>query len=500
MRSRPEDENPNEIKSEKATADRLAKAIQDNDPEAVARIVDDFEVVDGQAFPKEQIFDLADIISEGKTAIELAAALGHWDCVRAIVEKRQGDPKEDRARYGVALLQLMKANNIDETRRNELALLLLAAGANPNQVDEEGNSCLHLAISRNRDWRFIEYLIISANADLTLENKEAKTPGELATAREDLWPDHYELRGSPSVLERIIDQKKGPKEPELHARIVDSFLKQLAARDNTVRMGGPNFWLIKKIINEKSIAKEWYDKDGNTLLHTAALINYEIAVKLLLSHNFSETAKNAAEQTPQETAAAASVYGMEKIFNDFHAWRDRQSTLFLLALTTINQNEKNISFHGRFKPLSTVFIFNILPFLMSSPPVKGEVSAILASARTDFGVMVENQQARRVAHQVVDEQKKTVWFPSETAKHFGDRLGAYWMKTASQIGEAANYFLTREPKSKTADLVRKYGLLRYHKPPEQKSEQKNENKKEDATKNKTEVSPKKGGPSSSGPG
>jgi ankyrin repeat protein len=115
--------------------------------------------------------------AEGQTPIELAASKGHWDCVKAIAQRRRVH-MHDSAGYGKVLLKAVNQN-----QSIEIIKVLLEAKAPVNFTFKDGNTCLHRVVELNRVDLISLFLADSDNTNLTQLNDKGQTPIELAASK-----------------------------------------------------------------------------------------------------------------------------------------------------------------------------------------------------------------------------------------------------------------------------------------------------------------------------
>lgn len=116
---------------------------------------------------------------QNRTPVELAAALGYWDCVELLVQfnHRGGNDKKqvEDAHYEQALLFAIKEGHYSAVK------LLLEKGAPFDRCSLElGNIALYWAVKNNAKKPEIITLLLEHGIDASVRNKDGKTVAELA--------------------------------------------------------------------------------------------------------------------------------------------------------------------------------------------------------------------------------------------------------------------------------------------------------------------------------
>ncbi|MCL5272806.1 MAG: ankyrin repeat domain-containing protein, partial [Gammaproteobacteria bacterium] len=127
---------------------------------------------------------------EQRTPLELAAINGYTLIVSLLLEKNSAVIKSD---YGFAVLhQVIKSDINLLEQRVEVAKLLLSMGANPDALDEHGNTPLLTAVEHNRP-SFIKVLV-DEHANLEFIGKDGNTPLHKAI-----------IKGNKQLVKSILD-------------------------------------------------------------------------------------------------------------------------------------------------------------------------------------------------------------------------------------------------------------------------------------------------------
>lgn len=113
--------------------------------------------------------EVADILRAAGAYLNLeeAAACGQQELVARLLA--EGANPND----GAAIVRASFAEN------EEIVRMLVAAGADVNVQDDEGNTALHYAVRWELD-KIARFLLIECNADADIENDEEETPFDLA--------------------------------------------------------------------------------------------------------------------------------------------------------------------------------------------------------------------------------------------------------------------------------------------------------------------------------
>jgi ankyrin repeat protein len=132
---------------------------------------------------------------DGKTPIELAGELGHWDCVKLLLENSYGQYFNHDAKslhLDNVLINAIKDNQYHITE------LLLEKGAKCNVIDEKGNIALYWAI-QNKNYQ-ITALLLKHRADCNIIGENGNMP--LYWAMQANQPNLFSL---------LLEHKANPK-------------------------------------------------------------------------------------------------------------------------------------------------------------------------------------------------------------------------------------------------------------------------------------------------
>jgi len=194
--------------------------------------------------------------------------------------------------------------------KHEAALaLLLENNADPNLRDEHGETPLHVMIALGRPAKLTE-LLLAANADVRVRNIKGMTPLYMAVEnkRADLIPmllehgsdifaaDNKSSDNTP--LERaVIDN-----DPEVLKAIItkDTVLQKDSAGNTPIHIALKNkadVNVVELIVNLQGDINA-RNKEGNTAIHIAAIVDHGTAGALLLSRGADIFAPNSRGESP----------------------------------------------------------------------------------------------------------------------------------------------------------------------------------------------------------
>lgn len=252
----------------------LIQAIEANLPNAVAHLLH---------------CNLASKVPEhkGKTPVEIAASLEHWDCVEAIASGKKTDAM-DTSRYGSALLSLLLNPKPSADRKLQTAKKLLEAGALTTYRDEaSADSCLHVAAKANQ--QHIIQLLLEFKSDLTATNLAQQTPIEIA-AKNGYW-----------LCVEII--AKHQKDEDGKKGYGNALLEAAASRrDETARI----------LLGAGALTSQFFLESRNSCLHTAVEKRHTAMISLFFEfkrdHLAHLTHQNKLKQTPLKMAASLGYW------------------------------------------------------------------------------------------------------------------------------------------------------------------------------------------------
>ncbi len=145
--------------------------------------------------------DLTQKNEKGKTPIELAAENKQWKCVVIIANSKKEEENAHDSRYGSALLEAVKADELNVAKK------LLKASASLNwQTTADENRLLHHAVLNNNPEMIS--LLLEYGANLTLKNKDGRTLIQLA-AEYKHWNCVVTIANSKKEEEKAHDSNYG---------------------------------------------------------------------------------------------------------------------------------------------------------------------------------------------------------------------------------------------------------------------------------------------------
>lgn len=233
-----------------------------------------------------------------RTPIQFAAMLGHWECVKEIVQNKEPDA-DDNARYGIVLDLAVENQKID------IVMLLLARGVrSKNAVRLAVGICdIHINMIN---------LLLSFNSDITKRDWcDSYTPIEYAAEKAyQTSVDAAEYRGMDFYAATLEREKNywACVEAIAKNRNTDS---QDAARYNAalfyaVRAG--RISTIMVLLKARAGAIPYCDHNGNSSLHLAARAGDASIVALLLFYGVSPTIRNSIGETPEVVAINSDTH------------------------------------------------------------------------------------------------------------------------------------------------------------------------------------------------
>lgn len=222
--------------------------------------------------------DITKTNENNRKPIEVASMNNQWDCVQAIVDNKKLENSETGG-YGFAFVLALKCDKFD------VAKALLAAGAVTTwHTVPDKDTSLHLAVKK-RNLEMLD-LLLKANASLTVENKDGRTPMQLATDQK-YW----------DVIEKIAQSKHAEangSDKYGTAIYYAVYHQQVNTVEVLINAGAPINW-------ENSVT-------GDRYLHQAVKNKDLAMVKLLLNHSASQSETNKDNKTPVELACELGAW------------------------------------------------------------------------------------------------------------------------------------------------------------------------------------------------
>ncbi len=209
-----------------------------------------------------------------------------WSSVDQSIRNKRGQTAADLARdFKVGL-----DDGINELFNKNTKIV--GQGGRVTEVDDKGRTGLMLAMNRN-DTAFAKQQI-AGGSDVNARAKNGSTP------------IHYAVRapkGTVDFVKMIIDTKKA----DLNA--INSYGETpLLQLYNNVSLKTADRAQIARMLIENGANRDLKDKDGNTLLHIAALVG-DVAMIDFLKSPAGVVVKNSKGETPLDLARKGNVSG-----------------------------------------------------------------------------------------------------------------------------------------------------------------------------------------------
>ncbi|HSW70094.1 MAG TPA: ankyrin repeat domain-containing protein [Gammaproteobacteria bacterium] len=300
----------------------LLQAIKNNDEKAVERLITQTNV--SEEFKSEELLE------DKQTPIQLAAKLGHWDCVEAIAKNAETDPS-DTARYGYALYEAVVKNRLD------MVMLLMSTGASTGYGTKTGG-CLHQAARKGHAEILCFLLPLFDVSNISKKSEENLTPIELA------WKSgHWNC---------VIAIARLKKADDADNKAIYSKILFDAVRDNHINTA--------RTLLQAGAPLPPASVNGNSPLHFAARHGNKDMIALLLSFGASTTAKNHAKQTPTQLAASLDLADVYTAGWDIYMKAEALKVTTLLMLFVQTKRRPGSFFH---KLPNTIIESYLLRFL-----------------------------------------------------------------------------------------------------------------------------------------
>jgi ankyrin repeat protein len=239
--------------------------------------------------------------NSGSTPLHEASRKGQLESMELLIS-RGADVNTQDAK-GNSPLHLAAPVELHE----KTAGILLAHDANPNLRDEHGETPLHVVITLGRPKEIVSALL-AGGADVTGRNIDGKTALYLAveTGRTDLIPLLLEHQADIFAADNagITPLERALKENNpgvLEALLTEETVQQSDSAGNTplhiAVKNKADVGIIENLLN-KHAAVNARNKEGNTALHIANMVNHESAGTLLISRGADIFAPNSSGENP----------------------------------------------------------------------------------------------------------------------------------------------------------------------------------------------------------
>jgi ankyrin repeat protein len=222
---------------------------------------------------------------KGSSALLEASKEGALEVVRALLEKKAQLDRDDKASsFDVPRSSIIEASSIIGAKGDDIALALIAAGADVHYRD--GNRRSPILVAALYGKKSVVEALLGAGASVDDENEEGRTPL--------LWAAEF---GHPEVVQVLLAAAAdvGHRDREGNTALL---LAAGGARDNSDSM--------KMLLTHGANLAE-VNHEGNTALHLAAGKGYEQNAIFLLSLGASPNTRNLSGRTPIFNATQARL-------------------------------------------------------------------------------------------------------------------------------------------------------------------------------------------------
>ncbi|XP_062598734.1 uncharacterized protein LOC134260163 [Saccostrea cucullata] len=224
----------------------------------------------------------------GRTPLSIAIEKSSLEVVKCLVENSANVNEQINSFKGNALLCAVGMEDF------EMAKYLLSVKADPNILNEDGNSPLHRATERGL--KDIVQLLLDYNADINLATSESMSALHLATRL-----------GNAEIVQLLLD---------CNADINLATSESMSALHLATRLGNAE---ITNILLRKGANTNLKNGDNETPLHFAACQGNMAIVKFLINAECEIDATNILEETPLLVALKCGHYQIGKLLTEIGA-------------------------------------------------------------------------------------------------------------------------------------------------------------------------------------
>jgi ankyrin repeat protein len=266
------------------------------------------------------------IAGEGVTALMYAAASGHADAVRKLLDAHARVNDRAGAR-GISALRIAVAAGAVEAARQ-----LLDAGADRNDIDSNGSRLL-FAAAGNGSVELLD-LFLTPGEDVNYKRKAGGYTALDAALESQHWAaaEHLLAHGA-----TIASSAAGRDEAVLKLLELEPVVKTgTMSLVQAVDLPSPRLF---RAILAQGARTDYKDDGGNTLLMLAAKRHHVTALAALLAAGLDANARNAAGETPLAIASGKSEYELMVVGIGLALGQDQASLTRLVFRPAQKSNE-----------------------------------------------------------------------------------------------------------------------------------------------------------------
>ncbi|KAL6043060.1 GA-binding subunit beta-2 [Balamuthia mandrillaris] len=190
----------------------------------------------------------------------------------------------------------------------DVAKLLLAKGANPNEPNEKGLYPLHLAAKRGNP--ALVRSLLKHGADPNLQSKNKKKLADSMDPSMGTYPLLLAAeQGHTEVVEVLLHPLAEGEREEEHAKVVAADVNVRNQFYNNTALGiaarTGNLALVQLLVEQQGIDLDKQNRSLSTPLHEAAAAGHADIVKILLERGADTTKLNGLRKTAKQVASPA---------------------------------------------------------------------------------------------------------------------------------------------------------------------------------------------------